>query len=190
MKKPTLPKLKTSPVTDLEKDNEKIGKCMHPDENVYPISADSAHKEWLECDFNPENSKKHMLFEGTGRNAGAALHCTKCGALICRGCYSGTPIDSPTSDGENNNNPNNSNSHSHSNSSGSNNKPNSSNNNTSSGNNNGSENNSSSSNNNNSSSNNNSVTDNNCKTVSFIEYSFITLSYFANIISEIINFML
>ena len=45
MKKPNLPKLKTSPETDLEKDNDKVGKCMHPDEDVYPFSPNSADKE-------------------------------------------------------------------------------------------------------------------------------------------------
>ena len=97
-----------------------------------------------------------MLFEGTGRNAGAALHCTKCGALICRGCYSGTPIPSPTSDGEENNNSSNNSNKNNSNPS------------------NGDSNSSSNNGNNNSNNNNTSNENNNCKTTAFIDYSFIS----------------
>ena len=100
---PNLPKLKTSAETDLEKENERIGKCMHPDEDVHAITNDSPTKNQLDCDFNAENNIKHKLF-GDSQHPGAAMNCTNCGALICKDCYSGTPMPSPTSDEENNEN--------------------------------------------------------------------------------------
>src|SRR3954471_23666235 len=96
MKKPNL-KIKTSPQTALEKDNEKLGKCMHPDEEVLPFYPDSPSKSSLECDFNPENNVKHPLFED---KISPALHCVNCGALICRECYTATPVPSPISENE------------------------------------------------------------------------------------------
>lgn len=92
-KRPELAKIKTQAETEQEKDDQRLGNCMHPDEEIRILEQDGTN---LYCDMNQEKNLKHPLFD----DSGPALHCCKCGALICRDCYSGTPIPSPTSEEE------------------------------------------------------------------------------------------
>jgi hypothetical protein len=93
-KRPDLPKLKTQPETEQEKDDRRLANCMHPDEEVRPIYPSGTT---LYCDMNQVKNTKHELFED---ESAPGLHCGNCNALICRDCYSGTPIPSPTSENE------------------------------------------------------------------------------------------
>jgi hypothetical protein len=83
MKKPNLPKLKTSAETDLQKDTEKIGKCMHAETSEFYTNKDNPSPDLkLDCDFNPDaTGKKHKVFDNY---IDVGFVCDNCHAVICK----------------------------------------------------------------------------------------------------------
>ena len=90
-KKPGLPNIKTGPETDLEKDKQKIGFCMHTNQSLY--SAETSEQLDHPCDFIFEGSGEHPAFDGLGDNC---IICDDCHALICKECCTLTPTPTPT----------------------------------------------------------------------------------------------